>query len=312
MKVERDTSRPNNSVKVDSWTEPVGRWHTTSDSILQHERLQRGGKLITRWPQLPFESAPTDCFQFGGDYWIWQPGVGGIRCLADRPEFDAHPSHEVAPEWFEQLVTRSWLPAIYPLWGRQAIHASAAFFVDTGNVVAFAGPSGSGKSTLAYGLGTRPGWRLLCDDTLAFSLLDGRVVLHPFKNESRLRLASATYFGKPAHRAIPIEWPRGPLTLKHFYLVVRENQPSHDVAIAAARASESYPLLLEQAYGLPLELPNHNQQLKRDYLTVATMVPASRLVYRRSFDVFDAGLESIDAHARATAIASGRFTPLAL
>ena len=287
-----------------NWAEPIARWHATSDSNVQYERLQRDGALITRWPQLPFESAPTDCFEIGSDYWIWQPGIGGIHCRSDRPEFDAHPSQEVAPEWFEQLVTRSWLPAVYPLWGRQVIHASAALFIATGDVVAFAGPSGAGKSTLAYGLGSRPGWRLLCDDTLAFSVLDGEVVLHPFKNESRLRPASAAFFRRPAHRPTPIVWPSGQLTIEHVYLVVGEDAPAHDVTITSLKVSESYLLLLGQAYALTLELPNHNQRLMRDYLMVATTVPASRLQYRRDFSAFDAVLDGIDAHARAKAIAA--------
>ena len=285
----------------ESWTEPIARWHATGDSNAQYERLQRCGELLARWPQLPFEPAPTDCFRVENELWIWQPGVGGIRCLADRPEFDAYPSREVAPVWFEQLVTRSWLPAMYPVWGRQVIHASAVFHIDSGDVIAFAGPSGAGKSTLAYGLASRPGWQSLCDDTLAFSGLDGTIALHPFKNESRLRPASAAHFGIAAHRPLPIVWPSRSLTLRLVYFAVGENTPAHNVTITPLKASESYPLLLEQAYALTLEIANNNQQLMRDYLMVAATVPASRLTYRRSFDAFEAVLDGIDAHARAVA-----------
>ena len=283
-------------VAEQSWTEPIARWHASSDSSVQHERLQRRGALLARWPQLPFEPAPTDCFQVGVDYWIWQPGVGGMRCLADRPEFDAYSSREVAPAWFEQLVTRSWLPAAYPLWGRQVLHASAAVHCGTGDVVAFSGPSGAGKSTLAYALGSRSPWRLLCDDTLAFSIDRRRVVLHPLRNESRLRPASAAHFGTADRDPQPIIWPSGPLRLSHVFVVSGEDRIAHDVTITSLKASGSYLMLLQQAYALTLEVPRYNQQLMRNYLALATTVPASRLLYRRSFDAIDAVLDGIDAH----------------
>ena len=63
------------------------------------------------------------------------------------------------------------MPAVYQVWGRQVLHASAVAQNGTGRVLGFTGPSGAGKSTIAYGLGQRAGWAHVADDTLAFYMV---------------------------------------------------------------------------------------------------------------------------------------------
>lgn len=284
-------------------TEPVVFWQTPLDTADHHAQLTRTGQLLARWPPAPFEETATDCVRVGDEYWIWQPGVGGIQFYLDRPEFFAFPSTHVDRAWFEHLVSRSWLPAVYHLWGRQVLHASAVVSTTTRRVIAFVGPSCAGKSTMAYGLGQRPDWSVVCDDTLAFSfepVETGRgLTLHKLQNDARLRPATASYYGKLGATQELLEWPDGPLDFTGVYFL--SGNPAHPrpVTITAVGAATSYRRLLEQAHALTLELPEHNQRLMRDYLELAARIPAFQLEYRHGFDVIEDVFDAVAHHARA-------------
>jgi len=281
---------------VDLWTEPVVRWETGFDSRALHAELLERGELVATWPPAPFEDTATDCFKVGQDFWIWQPGVGGITFRVDHPEFVAFPAEDVAPSWFEYLITRNWMPAVYQVWGRQVLHASGVAWEGREDVVAFAGASGAGKSTIAYGLGRRIGWRLVSDDTLAFSCDGRRVSLYPLRNEARLRPATAAYYGKSGEPPQTVEWPKGRLALKRVYFLSGSADLDQPARISLLRAGESYPLLLEQAHAFTLAIPKHNQQLMRDYLALAAATPIFRLEYRRSFDAVEDILDAVERH----------------
>jgi hypothetical protein len=64
---------------------------------------------------------------------------------------------------------------------------------------------------------------------------------------------------------------------------------------APLTAAASYLRLLEQAHAFSMALPEHNQRLMRDYLALATQVPAARLAYRRSFDALDAVFDAVES-----------------
>ena len=281
------------------WTEPRIEWHRGLDSLRHYQYLVDGAELLTRWEPAPFERTATDCFKLGDDFWIWQPGVGGIRFKAGGdPSFSAYPSDTVDPGWFEHLIERSWMPAVYQVWGRQVLHASAVAHKHTGRVVGFTGPSGAGKSTIAFGLGQRAGWTQLADDTLAFSVDGGRVVLHPLKNDARLRPATAAYHGRSDAPLQPIAWPDRTVALSRLFVIAGDDDLSADVVVEPLTAGESYTLLLQQAHSFTLQVPVFNQQLMRDYLTLAASVPIVRLTYRRSFDSLGAILDEVVRHAR--------------
>jgi hypothetical protein len=279
---------------VEPWTDPHSQWHRGTDSLRHYQTLVNGAELLTRWEPAPFEFAPTDCFKLGDDFWIWQPGVGGIRFNAAEPSFSAFPSETVDPAWFEHLIERSWMPAVYQAWGRQVLHASAVAEDNTGRVVAFTGPSGAGKSTLAYGLGQRPGWAHVADDTLAFSVEGGSITLHPLKNDARLRPATAAYHGRSDAPFQPIIWPDRALSLSRLFVIVGADDLTTDAVIEPLTAVESYTLLLQQAHSFTLQIPAFNQQLMRDYLALTAGVSIARLTYRRSFDQMEAILDVIE------------------
>ena len=279
------------------WTEPRVEWQRGTDSVRHYQYLVNGAELLTRWEPAPFERTPTDCFRLGEDFWIWQPGVGGIRFRAADPSFAAYPSETVDPDWFEHLIERSWMPAVYQVWGRQVLHASAVAHTDSGGVLGFTGPSGAGKSTIAYGLGQRAGWTHVADDTLAFSVETGRILLHPLKNDARLRPATAAYHGRSDAPLQPIAWPDRPIVLSRLFVIAGDDKLPADVAVESLPAGESYTLLLQQANSFTLQVPLFNQQLMRDYLALTAAVPVFRLTYRRSFDCMDAILDAIERRA---------------
>ena len=170
----------------------------------------------------------------------------------------------------------------------------------TGDAVAFTGPTHAGKSTTAYGVGRREGWRPICDDTLAFSVNrtagSGGVRLHSSPNDSRLRPASAEYYGVSDRPQETLEWPDLDLHLKAVYVIEGDEHFEQPAEFSRLRGAEALPLLLQQAYALSFTLPKYNQQLMKDYLALATMVPVFRLRYRRSFDVAEELFAAIAGH----------------
>jgi hypothetical protein len=250
---------------------------------------------LSQWAPAPFESAPTDCFKVDQTYWVWQAGVGGLRFVADRPEFFAFPTSEVEPAWFKRVVLHSWLPAIYQVWGRQVLHASAVVRSEAGELAAFVGTSGAGKSTIAYSLGRRAGWRMVSDDTLAFACEGEHLELYPLRQEVRLRVATAAHYGKQGEVVEPLEWPRRSVTLARLYFLAVDAGVA-TTAIVPLSAAESYRLVLEQAFAFSLNIPEHNRALMLAYAALAA-VPSFRLAYRRSFNVLERVLDDLEAHA---------------
>jgi hypothetical protein len=253
------------------WAEPVLEWRAPCDYAALQDRLRRDAELLTTWPVAPSEAFPTDCYRLGEQYWISQRSVGAVQFTALDPHLFAYPFPDGDDSWFREVVQRAWLPAIYPFWGRQVIHASAAGPSDTSDVIAFTGP-------------TPPG--------------DG-IRLHPLRNDARLRPASADYFGRTGDAFEPVEWPSGPLSLRAVYVldgVDGRSEPPHFENLGVA---ERLPLLLQQAYALSFKIPKYNQELMTAYAQLAASVPVYRLRFQRSFAVAGALFDAIDQHAAA-------------
>jgi hypothetical protein len=284
---------------VRQWDVPTTRWQVLDDNEDFGARIAADATLLVTWPPTPFERTPTYCFREDGQYWIWQPEVGGVRFTADRAELFYLPLSGTDRGWFQHLVTRSWLPAIYPIWQRQVLHASAVSS-SRGEVIAFSGPSGAGKTTTAYALSKRSTWTMVSDDTLAFSCLESGepVALHPLRNVARLRQSTAEHFGKDQATEEPFDWPPIALGLKCVYALDARVNPRTTVQITPLGIGDSYPLLLGQAHALSLNDPVHNQRLMRDYLTLAAQVPVFCLTYPKRFDNLAMVLDRLEAHAR--------------
>lgn len=265
-----------------------------ADDVLN--RLATTGRHLITWPPGPFEQTPTYCYLVDTHYWIWQPDVGGVVFTAEQPHLLLHPLVHTDHAQFEHLVRRSWLPAIYPVWQRQVLHASAVAS-SSGEVIAFTGPSGACKSTTAFALAQRTSWRMVADDTLAFSCpADNRIDLHPLRSETRLRPATAAYFGKDQGEEVPFAWPNLPLTLVAIYALDASDDPDAPIDCSPLSASDVFTTLLGQAHALSLNVPEHNQRLMRDYLTLASAVPACRLRFPRTFNRLPATLSHIETH----------------
>ena len=282
------------------WAEPVLEWRAPLDYAALQDRLQRDAELLTTWPVAPSEAFPTDCYRLGEQYWISQRGVGAVQFTALDPRLSAFPFPDGDVSWFREVVQRAWLPAIYPFWGRQVIHASAAGPSNTSDVIAFTGPTLAGKSTTAYAMGRRPGWRLISDDTLAFTTPAGDGIrLHPLRNEARLRPSSADYFGKAGDAFEQVKWPSVPLSLRVVYVLDGVDGHPEPPRFEKLGVAERLPLLLQQAYALSFKIPKYNQELMTAYAHLAASVPVYRLRFQRSFAVAGALFDAIDQHAAA-------------
>ena len=282
---------------AESWSEPEIEWSAPADLAALTERLSGYGELLAVWPPAPFESTPTHCTKLGDEYWIFQAGVGLARFRTDAPRLSAFPAHDGDPDWFREVVTRCWLPAIYPFWGRQVLHASAVALAGSDTLVAFTGPTHTGKSTTAYALGRRPGWRLVADDSLAFawSPVERAIRIHPLQNEARLRPASAEYFGRESTSRERVAFPEGRLTLRTVFVLEAGDNADTIATFTRLAVAESLPLLLQQAFALSFAIPEYNRQLLMNYAQLAA-VPTFRLRYRPSFDAAESLYDAIEAH----------------
>lgn len=282
-----------------TWVSPAIRWTPLSPADDVLNRLETTGRHLITWPPAPFESTSTYCYLIDGHYWIWQPDVGGVVFTADLPELLLHPLADTDRAQFEHLVRRSWLPAIYPIWRRQVLHASAVAN-PSGEVIAFTGPGGAGKSTTAFALAQRAGWRMVADDTLAFSCdAADHIELHPLRSEARLRAATAAHFGNDDAHEVPFTWPDGPLRLAAIYALDASDDGTAPIVFTPLSASDVFTTILGQAHALSLNVPEHNQRLMRDYLTLASAAPAFRLQFPRAFDRLADTLDAVEAHASA-------------
>ena len=170
-------------------------------------------------------------------------------------------------------------------------------------MLAFTGPTHAGKSTTAFGLGQLDGWRLVADDTLAFSSSGDsparRIQLHPLKNEIRLRPATADYFAAGIQASEPIEWAASNLQLRAILRARRQSGILRPPEFTRLRAAEGLPLLLQQAYALSFKIPTYNQKLMRDYAELAASVPVFRLSYKRTFTAVDELFNALETHTAA-------------
>ena len=281
------------------WVHPTTSWGEETAEGQRLETLRMYGKLLATWPPAASEHEPTYCFRLGSQFHIWQPEVGGITFTAAEPDLTLHPLPHTDRAFFWTLVSRSWLPAIYPIWGRQVLHASAVVDRD-GVAVGFCGPSGAGKSTMAYALGRRAGWSILADDTIAFSCdadTSDRVTLHPLRLQSRLRLDTARHFGKPHESEEAFAWPTGTPVLTALY-TLNGSGAQLETSITQESLANSYAGLLNQALAMSLADPAHNHRLMCDYATLATTVDVCRLDYAKSFESLDAVLDCVESHVR--------------
>ena len=277
------------------WGEPTTCWN--EDAVESLDTLRAQGELLATWPPAGAEREPTYCFRHGARYHIRQPGFGEVAFSAAEPSLTLSPLQDTDRTFFWTLVSRSWLPAIYPIWGRQVLHASAVVDRD-GTAIGFSGPSGAGKSTMAYAFGRRAGWSILADDTIAFSCdadASAPISVHPLRLQSRLRLGAARHFGKPHESEEAFTWPDQTPVMTAVYILNGSDEQA-ETSITQESLADSYATLLNQALAMSLADPSLNHRLMRDYATLATTVDVFRLAYPKSFDALDTVLDCIESH----------------
>jgi hypothetical protein len=284
-----------------TWSQPEIEWLQPFD-LDAWQAAAATRQLLVTWPPTEYDTTETDCFRALDEFWIVQRDIGAVHFRLTDPRVFAHPWPGADEARFRQYVTRSWFPAIYPLWGRQVLHASAVVCPRSGVAVAFTGPTRAGKSTTAFGLSRRGAWVHAADDTLAFSIAEGAaapVRLHPIPNEARLRPATADYYGRTDSPAEMLAWPAGDVALTAVYVLDGDETCRETALFTRLRAADALPLLLQQAFALSFNMAAYNQRLMKDYLALASRVPVFGLRYRRSFDVAEELFAALDAHLQA-------------
>ena len=108
-------------------------------------------------------------------YRIDAPGHGRFRVIIDGSLVECAPAEGPAWRWHRPLFAQA-LPLAAALNGIEVIHASGV--VIDGYGFAFVGHSGAGKTSLAIQL-VDQGAKLLADDVVGLSKIDGQLHAHP-------------------------------------------------------------------------------------------------------------------------------------
>ena len=177
-----------------TWSQPEIEWLEPFDAGAWQRATGSTRELLVTWPPTEYETTETHCFRTRDEFWIVQRDIGAVHFSLFEPRVRAHMWPGADEARFRQYVTRSWLPAIYPLWGRQVLHASAVVCPPSGAAVAFTGPTRAGKSTTAFGMSRRGAWVHAADDTLAFSI--AMVAFIPLIATESTRYGRVVLFGQ--------------------------------------------------------------------------------------------------------------------
>lgn len=259
------------------------------------EELRRRGTMLERRGADPEWGGAVETFECDGEIWLIDADLGELRIDRRPGHLEVWPLPGIDRREFERRLCHDWLPALYTLWGWEAVHASAVAAEDRGATVAFVGASRVGKSTLAYALGRRAGWRQLTDDATAFRVVEGGVELLPIPSESRLRPPTAERFGRAPYVGEDLPSAEmGELVALYF---LRPSERVDEITIGEMAPSRALQALLEQAFAFTLNKRQLRQRMVEDYFTLSTVVPSFRLVYRKDFGQLEALLEAIEAHA---------------
>jgi hypothetical protein len=251
--------------------------------------------LVRHWRTLPDRPA-HEFRRAGDDWWLTQSDYGAARFSADARRVQHYIRPEISTDEYQRFFEHEWLPLIYQTWGYTVLHASAVARGDGGTVL-FTGMSGAGKSTLSFGLGQRPRWQQIADDSLALTVAADGITVVPLPNAIRLRPASAEYYAATPRAAL--DWPGETLRPRVIYLPEQDADHAAQPTIELLGPAQALDQLLDQLYVLDIDSRDVRRQVTANVLELIRYAPVFRLRYRRDFAAMETTLDAIEAHAAA-------------
>ena len=150
-----------------------------------------------------------------GSWWMHWSALATFHFGAEGPVLAAAPAG-VPRRDIQDIFVRGVLPVVLVSSGYEAFHGSAVA-VDDG-VAALCARSGTGKSTLALAMaGT--GLRHFADDTVAWTVVDGRVVATSLPFPVRVDRSARDAAGVDVSERVP---PGAVLPLRRIYQLARD------------------------------------------------------------------------------------------
>lgn len=246
-------------------------------------------------PNLP----DTNVVKIDRNFWLWCNSIGAACIDCDTLQIFSYPSQAISADKYIFFLNHEWLPMVFQICGTQVLHASALYHRDTNRVIAFCGDSGSGKSTFGFGFSKQNNWNQISDDSLAFRVENGLILLVNIPNQIRLRPESANYFGeKPFDYSDCSSWDGITLSLDTVIFLkplLQHSMKNNDsFKIDPIDKADTYKLLLKQAFALTTKLPEHNKSLIEDYLKLSNHVEAYQLSYVPGFQNLDIILNALE------------------
>lgn len=239
---------------------------------------------------LPSGEPWLECGRVEGGYLLRFTDLADFFLDFDARHIFCAPGAATPPETVRHLLLDQVVPLVSSLRGEHALHASAV--LTPAGVCAFTGRTGAGKSTLAASfLGA--GCPVLSDDFVALEEEGGQVLAWPSYPGARLWEDSAEALGHGPKDLLPVAHytpklrlvgdrtangvPPGPRPLARIYVLAREDDSSHTLAIEPLSPRDAVLALFEGSFMID---PRDRRALERelDFLAmVVTHVRVARL-----------------------------------
>ena len=232
-----------------------------------------------------------------GGYLLRFPGLADF--VLTGTAVVCHPHPDCAENSLRHLLLDQVIPRLWAHLGHLVLHASAVQLPDD-RVIAFLGQSGWGKSTLAAAMQSR-GCRLLGDDTIWLSAVEGGVRLVPGYTGLRLNDDSITSLGlqqigwasmchyseKRRNEILPVQREQ-PLLLDALHVMAEPGAAGSAPSITPLTEAGLLTTLIRHSFLLDVRDAGAAKEQVHQASTVVRATPASfTLAYPRDYQLLN-------------------------
>ncbi|HYM10635.1 MAG TPA: hypothetical protein VEU62_07880 [Bryobacterales bacterium] len=240
-----------------------------------------------------------------GQHWICIYQLGAFIVQPGYSEVLGFPDAGVETERFQDVFFRLVAPWLINRKVWDCLHASAV--LSGSGVVIFCGPSGRGKSTLARACAER-GAAPYADDAVPFLIRDGVPLAAHIPHRLRLRDPAASWFNdapRPSWNGnrngeilYDLEGSLRPISAI-YWLERRSDAGEHPVPLVERiSTSESFRLLLAEAYCLTLTDGACNRKMVDNYLALARLASVFQLSFASGREQIPAVLDCLEQNQK--------------
>jgi hypothetical protein len=232
----------------------------------------------------------------GNDCWMHVPGVASYRFTPEGKEVAASVADGARSDIVLDAYQRRVLPMAVQVRGYEVLHASAVH--SPAGIVAFCGVSQAGKSTIAFGL-SRRGYRVWCDDVLAFDLSDPLPSAISLPFQLRLRPTAIEMFGRESVAAEPAGDSNLPgsqtASLAAVCVLRRADDQPAPVTVRQLAFSDAFLAVLNHACWFTFQDAQDKRRVIDHYMDLTAAIPVFDVAFRSGLQHLPAVLDQIES-----------------